>query len=49
VRIPKKRLPITVNPVEEHEEMTAEDEQRGVNMGSQAAVKFKILFHFIKR
>ncbi len=33
VRIPKRRLPITANPIEEQEEMIVEDEQRGANMG----------------
>jgi hypothetical protein len=33
VRIPKRRLLITANPIEEQEEMIVEDEQRGANMG----------------
>jgi len=48
VRIPKRRLPIVVNLVEEREEVIAEDEQRGANLGFEATVKSKILSHFIK-
>jgi hypothetical protein len=48
VRIPKRRLPIIVNPTEEQEELIAEDEQRGRNLESKAIVKSKILSHFIK-
>jgi len=36
------------NPVEEQEEGIAEKEQRGTNMGAEATMKSKILFHFIK-
>jgi hypothetical protein len=48
VKIPKRRLPITANPIEEQEEMITEDEQRGANLGFETVVKSKILFHFIK-
>jgi hypothetical protein len=49
VRIQKRRLPITTNPIEKQEEVITEDEQRGTNMGLEAVVKSKILSHFIKR
>jgi len=45
---PIRRLPITANPIEEQEEVIVEDEVKGVNMGSEAAMKYKILFHFMK-
>ncbi len=48
VRILKRKLPIIVNPVEEQEEVIAEDEQKGANLGSEAVVKSNILSHFIK-
>jgi hypothetical protein len=48
VRIPKRKLPIVANLVEEQEEMIAEDEQRRANLGFEAAVKSKFLSHFIK-
>jgi len=48
VRIPKRRLPITANLTKEQEEMIAEDEQRRANLGFEATMKYKILFHFIK-
>jgi hypothetical protein len=48
VRIPKRRLPIVANPRKEQQEMIAEDEQRGANLGFEVVVKSKILFHFIK-
>ncbi len=48
VRIPKRRLPIVANLVKEQEEVIAEDEQRGANLGSKAVVKLKILSHFTK-
>jgi hypothetical protein len=48
VRIPKRKLPIVINPAEEREEMNEEDEQRGANLGFEAVVKSKKKFHFIK-
>jgi len=48
VRIPKRRLLITTNPIEEQEERIVEEEQRGANMGFETIVKSKILSHFIK-
>ncbi len=48
VRIPKRRLPIVTNLVEEQKEVIVEDEQRRANLGSEATVKSKIRFHFIK-
>jgi hypothetical protein len=48
VRIPKRRLPIVANPVEEQEEVIVEDEQTRANLGSKTIVKSKILSHFIK-
>jgi hypothetical protein len=48
VRIPKRRFPITVNSIEEQEKNIAEKKQRGANMGAEAVMNFKILFHFIK-
>jgi hypothetical protein len=48
VRIPKRRLPIIANLGEKQEKMIAENEQRGVNMGFEVAMKSKILSHFIK-
>jgi hypothetical protein len=48
VKIPKRRLPITTNPIEEQKEVIAEDEHKGANMGSEIIVKSNILFPFIK-
>jgi hypothetical protein len=48
VRILKRRWPIVANLAEEQEEVIAEDEQRGANLGFEAVAKSKILFHFIK-
>ncbi len=48
LRIPKRRLPITTNLAEEQEEVIVENEQRKVNMGFEATMKSKILFHFMK-
>jgi hypothetical protein len=48
VGIPRRRLPIVANPMEELKEGIIEEEQRGANMGGEITVKFKILFHFIK-
>jgi hypothetical protein len=48
VRIPKRRLPIVANPVEEQEEVITKDEKRGTNLGSETTMKLKILSHFIK-
>jgi predicted aspartyl protease len=48
VRILKRRWPIVANLEEEQEEVIAEDEQRGANLGFEAVAKSKILFHFIK-
>jgi len=41
VRIPKRRLPITINLTEEQKEMITEDEYRGANLGSKVVVKSK--------
>jgi hypothetical protein len=41
-------LPIVANPAKEQEEVIAEDEQRGANLGSEVVVKLKVLSHFIK-
>jgi hypothetical protein len=48
VRIPRRKLPIIANLVEEQEERIAEKEHREVNMGAKAAVKSKIMSLFIK-
>ncbi len=48
MRIPKRRLPIVANLIEEQKEVIAEDEQKGANMGFETIVKSKILSHFIK-
>jgi hypothetical protein len=48
VRIPKRILPITINPTKEQEKGIVEEEQMGANMGSEIAMKSKILSHFIK-
>jgi hypothetical protein len=48
VRIPKKRLPVTVNLAKEQEKGIVEKEQKGTNMGSKVTMKSKILSHFIK-
>ncbi len=48
VRIPKRRLPITTNLVEEQEEVIAKDEQIGKNLGFEATMKSNIISHFIK-
>jgi hypothetical protein len=48
VRIPKRRLPIVTNLVEEQKEVIVEDEQRRANLGSKATVKSKFFSHFIK-
>jgi hypothetical protein len=49
VRIPKRKLPITANPVEEQEEVIMEDEYRGANLGFETTMKSKKNSHFIKR
>jgi len=41
-------LPITSNRVEKQEKMIIEKKHRGANMGAKAAMKSKILSHFIK-
>ncbi len=46
--IPKKRLPIIANPIEEQEEGIVEEKQRGGNMGFEVAVKSNFFSHFIK-
>jgi hypothetical protein len=48
VKIPKRRLLITTNPAKEQEEGIVEGKHRETNMGFEATVKSKILFHFIK-
>jgi hypothetical protein len=48
VRIPKKKLPIIANLVEEQEEVIAKDEHRGANLGFETTVKFGKISHFIK-
>jgi hypothetical protein len=48
VRIPKRRLPIVANRAKEQEEVIIEDEQTRANLGFDAVVKSKFLFHFIK-
>jgi hypothetical protein len=45
---PIRRLPIIASPTEKQEEVIVEDEQKGANMGFEAAMKSQILFHFIK-
>ncbi len=49
VRIPKRKLLIIANLVEEQEERIVKEDHKGANMGVEAIVKFKILFHFIER
>ncbi len=48
MKIPKRRLPIIVNLVKEQEKKIVEEEHREANMDTEAAVKFKIMSHFIK-
>jgi hypothetical protein len=48
VRIPKRRLPISSNPIVEQVGGIVEQEHKEANMGVEFVVKFKILFHFIK-
>jgi hypothetical protein len=40
VKIPKRKLPINANPLEEQEERTAKEKQKGTNMGAKTTVKF---------
>ncbi len=48
MRIPKRIFPITINLAKKQEEGIVEEEQMGANMGSEVAMKSKILSHFIK-